>query len=123
MKAKKKRAVATEVYRTGEPRYDACGTYLGDYLTKTDDQIPIPLALRLVSYAKTRLAATGLSLGKGWRCVVGTADASGDWDDRSYCVDWRNLKTGFCVAVTGILVKEGAPVLDHGFSVEEEAEL
>lgn len=107
----------TEVFVRQEQRFDMTGKALPIYLTLTDKKVSTKLAQRLHRYALATLKGAGFhDVVASWSVEVHTSDGDSPVNDRFYCVRWVNSCGGY-IEVSGILISNGKPILDHGLAI------
>lgn len=114
------RQITTEVSQLGPIMRDMTGRSLGYKVTSTDKAVSKGLVAKLIKYAESELEASGfLAAVQGWSVTVGAdmTEFSSKVADRIYSVTFTNDKGG-SIAIEGILLSNGKPSLDHGFSID-----
>ncbi|MFN3069919.1 hypothetical protein ACKWMY_17615 [Serratia sp. J2] len=93
------------------------GKALPVFLSLTEKKISTRLAQRLHRYALAALKDTGFhDAVVNWSVDVHTSDGDKPVNERFYCVRWVNSCGGY-IEVSGILISNGKPMLDHGLSI------
>lgn len=120
MKTASTEMISTEVFDKGPKQFTQTGKYVGQFLRSTKKGINQDLAKKLLVYAQTRFESMGLTeIVEKWQVTVGTPDGDEPAKHRSYYVEWKN-KQGTSLSLVGILLRKGAPMLDHGVEISTD---
>jgi hypothetical protein len=107
--------VSTFVAKTGEPQFDMNDKFIGYGIIPMDEKVSHGLVSRLRNFAIKRFEEAGFSV-ETWQCDVMNYDAEEQRSDRRYYVSFTNQKGGV-LTLNEIMMKNGWPTHDHGFSV------
>ena len=117
MSSRLPQAIKTEVYRKHPSRFSMSGQKLSDHFTLTDETIGKRRAMSLFRYARECMKDAGFwDAVQGWAVTVETTNSDRRVDDRAYGVTWQNDKGGY-ISVVHILMNNGKPDINHGFSI------
>lgn len=112
-------SVQTEVFKQLPTRFTMYGSALPNDLALTDLKVSKVLTKRLHRFAKEVMIASGFGpLLDTCTVTVSTMDADRLVNDRAYTVKFETPQGGK-ICVVGIFIKDGKPVLHHGFEIQD----
>lgn len=111
--------VKTEVYKRLPTRFTMYGSALPQDLALTELKISKDLRSKLHRFAKEAMIASGFGpLLETCTVTISTMDAEALVNDRAYTVKFETPQGGK-ISMVGIFIKDGKPVLHHGFEIQD----